>query len=195
MIEKVEITNYRSCVETSLELQPDLSVLIGPNGSGKTNVLNACLLLRKLTEERISRYREDEQATDESRLKVWFRLDQKQTILTADLQLFTDENNSDVIVNAKESWYAKDYTSSAKRINIPLWVADYFGGEGIRLRTARARQYLLHFGRDFEIHEGFRKPLSTIGRYLSEIKYYSASQFTNPSQCPVSFQVEMEGTV
>lgn len=195
MIEKVEITNYRSCVETSFELQPDLSVLIGPNGSGKTNVLNACLLLRKLTEERVSRYREEEQATDESRLKVWFRPDDKLTILTADLKLFTDENNADVIVNAKESWYARDYTGNAKRINVPLWLAEHLGSEGLRPRTIRTRQYMLHFGHDFEVDDAFRKPLSTIGRYLSEIKYYSASQFTNPSQCPVSFQVEMEGTV
>jgi hypothetical protein len=148
-----------------------------------------------LTDDRVYRHREEEQVTDESRVKVWFRPDQKRAILTTDLRLFTDENNADVIVNAKESWYARDYTESAKRINIPLWWGNHFGPEGLTLRTIRTKQYVMHFGSDFHLPEPFTKPFASIARYLSEIKYYSASQFTNPSQCPVSFQVEMEGPV
>jgi putative ATP-dependent endonuclease of OLD family len=51
MIQKIQIQNYRSCLYTTIDFHPQLSVLIGPNGSGKTNILNALLLLRKLTEE------------------------------------------------------------------------------------------------------------------------------------------------
>ncbi|MDA3135700.1 AAA family ATPase [Pseudomonas syringae] len=47
---KMEITNYRSCVDTTFEPNPNLSVLIGPNGSGKTTVLSAFQLLSKLLE-------------------------------------------------------------------------------------------------------------------------------------------------
>ncbi len=38
MLKRVTITSYRSCVQTSLELSTNLSVLIGANGSGKTNI-------------------------------------------------------------------------------------------------------------------------------------------------------------
>ena len=196
MIEKIEIGNYRSCFETAFELQPDLSVLIGPNGSGKTNLLNAFVLLRKLTNERVYAHREDEQATDESRLKVWFRVKRKRATLTADLGLFTNEHNDDVIVGAKESWYAKDFTNSAKRIKVPISVARYMKPDGVMLYTARARQIMFRLGRDYHVPpESFRVPFWSIARYLAEIKYYSASQFTNPSRCPVSFQVETEGPV
>ena len=195
MIEKIEIRNYRSCLETSFELQPDLSVLIGPNGCGKTNVLNAFVLLRKLTDEPIHTDREDEQSTGESRVKVWLRLDNKRAILTADLRLFTDENNADLIVRAHESWYAKDFTDSAQRMHIPLSIARHLdtGGVSLNLTRARARHYLFLY-HDVEIPESLRKPLSLISKYFGDIKYYSASQFTNPSRCPVSFQVEMKGS-
>jgi ABC-type lipoprotein export system ATPase subunit len=195
VIEKIEIRNYRSCFDTSFELQPDLSVLIGPNGSGKTNLLNACVLLRKLTSEQVHAHREDEQPTDESRLKVSFRVKKKRATLTADLGLFTDEHNEDVIVRAKESWYVKDFTDSAKRIKAPLSLARYFIRDGM-MYSPRSRRLMLRWGREFESPpESFRGAFSTIARYLAEIKYYSASQFTNPSRCPVSFQVETEGPV
>ncbi len=57
VIEKLEINDDRSCIDAMIESQPDLCVLIGPNGSGKTNVLNACLLLRALASESDMVYR------------------------------------------------------------------------------------------------------------------------------------------
>tara|TARA_R100000152_G_C6736935_1_gene161014 strand:+ start:8 stop:763 length:756 start_codon:yes stop_codon:yes gene_type:complete len=33
----------------------------------------------------------------------------------------------------------------------------------------------------------------SISEYIANISYYSASQFTNPSNCPISFEVEAEG--
>jgi energy-coupling factor transporter ATP-binding protein EcfA2 len=194
MIERIDIRNYRSCFETSFELQPDLSVLIGPNGSGKTNLLNACVLLRKLTSERLHRNRSEEQATSECRLKMSFRVKSKRAILTAKLGLFTDEHNADVIVSAKESWYAKDFTGSALRVKVPLSLARYYGDDVMYIDSPRGRQIMFRFGQGFEFPpESFKRPFLSIARYLSEIKYYSASQFTNPSKCPVSFQVGTEG--
>ena len=38
-----------------------------------------------------------------------------------------------------------------------------------------------------------REPLFRIAQFAADMKYYSASQFTNPSACPVSFDVEKEG--
>src|SRR5579871_1419240 len=111
MIEKLVIRNYRSCLDTSISFQPDLSVLIGPNGSGKTNVLQAILLLKKLADERPERsyHRRPSEPLDETHITVDFQFDNKRANLVADVQLDTDEGNSDVILSSQNTWHAKDY--------------------------------------------------------------------------------------
>ena len=133
MIEKIHIQDYRSCHDTTFEPQPDLSVLIGPNGSGKTTVLNACLLMRQLIFDR--RRHEDETATDECELKVWFRVNGKRAIFNTKIKLYTEGDNSDVIVGAYQTWYAKDFTGSGSRIKMPLSLARQFSA---RRRTSSA---------------------------------------------------------
>jgi ABC-type lipoprotein export system ATPase subunit len=192
VIRTVNISNYRSCLETSFELQPDLSVLIGPNGSGKTNVLHALLLLRELTAEPAVRPH-DEPAVDKSRLKVKFQVEDKTATVTSDVELFTDDNNADRIVNSEETWYARDFTKKRARIKIPLWFGRYLDRSSspsynIRM-SVRASHYFYSYKKP-TLPDSFVPCLISISRYLSDIKYYSASQFTNPSRCPVSFLVE-----
>lgn len=195
MIKKILIQNYRSCLDTEIEFHPNLSVLIGPNSSGKTNILNALLLLRKLSEE--DRFPNiDEKATGQCNLKVWFDIGGKNVILTAVIDIFTDDNNSDIVVSSKQRWYAKDFTGNAKRIDVPLWMVNEFS-------WSEKRDHFLHFSRrkriffgkkvKFEMPDSAIEPLNKIATDLSEIRYYSASQFTNPSTCPVSFEIEKEG--
>jgi ABC-type lipoprotein export system ATPase subunit len=190
MIEKIEIQNYRSCLETSVSFQPDLSVLIGPNGSGKTNVLHAILLLKKLAHERIETmsHGSPAESIDETHIKAHFRIAEKHATLAADIQMDTDEGNDDVILKAKHAWHAKEFTGSAKQIKIPLALAN------IPLFAHAQRNLLFSdlLGDKIDVPEAFIKPLVTIAKYVSNIKYYSASQFTNPAQCPVSFEVEKD---
>ena len=191
MIRTLNISNYRSCLETSFELQPDLSVLIGPNGSGKTNVLHALLLLRELNAEPAIRPH-DEPAVDKSRLKVKFQVEDKTATLTSEVELFTDDKNSDRIVNSEESWYARELTKKRTRIKIPLWLGRYLdksSPEGSTRMHFRARNYFYEYNKT-SLPDSFVPFLISVSRYLSDIKYYSASQFTNPSRCPVSFLVE-----
>jgi ABC-type lipoprotein export system ATPase subunit len=189
VLERLTITDYRSCIDTTIDLQPDLSVLIGPNGSGKTNILSALLLLRTLGTERDVHYRQADDSSTECRLKASLRCDDKACVLTAKIKLRTDENNTDVIVGSKQSWYAKEFTRSAQRIRVPLWLmsSDLFENR-YRFHVPGERTPL------DDIPESFRRALQKIGLFLRNIKYYSASQFTNPSMCPVSFEVEQEGS-
>lgn len=200
-IERMEIHDYRSCLDTTFTWDRHLSVLIGPNGSGKTNILNAALLLRKLTEEEGRYFQDDRPATAECKLKTWFNVEGKQAILTATLRTFTDETNDDIIVASDQQWYVKDFTGSAKRIRTPLWLVQQLAAHGMgrNVRFMRhspalmRRAYFMRQPMRHDLPNSVIKPLSIISGHLSQMRYYSASQFTNPSNCPVSFEIEQEG--
>lgn len=200
MIRKIEIQNYRSCLDTSFELHPNLSVLIGPNSSGKTNILNAMLLLRQLAEE-YQYHRFVEESTRQCKLKVWFNIDGKGATLTAVANIYTDESNSDVVSSSHERWYARDLTGNRKMINLPLRLARElrWGEDEKRIYRLRRRFMRPHtfaeVERGLELPPSVKTPLAQIAEDLAEMRYYSASQFTNPANCPVSFAIEKEGGI
>jgi ABC-type lipoprotein export system ATPase subunit len=195
MITKIHVKDYRSCLDTTFQLNPNLSVLIGPNSSGKTNMLNALLLLKKLVEEEQYYYHRDESATGQCCLKVWFDIDGKTILLNAVVDIFTDENNNDVIVSSKQYWVASDFTGKRKHIHFPLWMVREFARSGReRIMLSLRQRHVIGRRLKIEVPDAVVKPLSSIVATLSEMRYYSASQFTNPANCPVSFEIEKEGT-
>lgn len=185
-------------------MQPDLSVLIGPNGSGKTNILSGLTLLKRLLDEDQFVRTQPEDATVESEIKAWFDVNGKTVILWATVALYTDESNIDVVVKSKQSWYVKDFTGSAKRLRIPISAAYH-------LRPSARRRNIAGEDIDyfyFHTQARFRYPdevfsdeknrdaieaIQEIAEWVRRITYYSASQFTNPSGCPVSIEVESAG--
>lgn len=189
VLEHLDIKNYRSCQSTSFPFRKDLSILIGPNGTGKTNILNAILLLRKLCEA--GQQFRNIQAVNECTLKAKFLLGDKRATLTAKIGIDTDETNSDVIATSDESWYMPDFTESKKRVKIPLGIADMERTGRYVVHMHQGRRVLL--GHQFlDGDERSLQPIREIGHFLLNARYYSASQFTNPSLCPVSFEVENE---
>lgn len=196
MIRKIQVRDYRSCLDTTFQLHPHLSVLIGPNSSGKTNILNAILLLKKLVEEEQYYHHGDETATGQSNLKVWFDVEGKTILFNAVVDIFTDENNNDVIVSSDQHWVAGDFTGNRKHIRFPMWMVREFmwsrGRERI-MRISRHQRFVLGKRSRIQMPDSVIKPLSRIVETLAEMRYYSASQFTNPANCPVSFEIEKEG--
>lgn len=190
MLEQLEIKNYRSCQVAIFSPRKDLSILIGPNGSGKTNILNAILLLKKLCSTRESNV--TEQPSNECQIKAKFNVDGKSVTLFARIGIDTDEGNRDIIISSQVSWLMPDFIGSRKRVKLPLTIGDVISGHGYFFYQHVSGTHYIR--EDSSKIKGALGPIRKISAYLREIKYYSASQFTNPSSCPVSFEVEKDGS-
>lgn len=200
MLKSLTIENYRSCLRTRLNLHPHLSVLIGPNSSGKTNILQAVMLLNKLAQEPEHHARPSQPVKVVSRLKATFGRRQFEGRLQASLSLFTDESNNDKVLASEQKW---TFTSQGKKYEseIPLGFAASFDPTYVRIRAGLAADYYYYYHRHSRLSTrepkrlpaGIERKFGSIGVFCRGFRYYGASQFTNPSNCPTSFQIEREG--
>lgn len=193
-IAKISIKNYRSCLDTSFEPNGNLSALIGPNGSGKTNVLSAIKLLPGLCFHPGvgRRYFGDEPATPLSEIKTWYEIDGKKLIHTAQLNLVTNEKNQDEIIDSVESWYMYEFSGMKKKVSCPSWILLDINRESTSETPTPSRRSagLLGYLSSQGVSSTDLPVLAQAVKEISSISYYSASQFTNPGSCPISFEVE-----
>jgi DNA replication and repair protein RecF len=54
LITNLALTNYRSYTELDLALNPGISIFVGKNGEGKTNIAESILYLTFLSSHRVS---------------------------------------------------------------------------------------------------------------------------------------------
>lgn len=188
---KMDITNYRSCVATKFEPNTDLSVLIGPNGSGKTTVLSTFQLLSKLASSSHSYRRRNDPFSTACVLKASFNWKEFSVTYEAKISLVNNERNEDEILNASESWYSYSITGSRKKIELPMHaMGDSYGFRSDYQESIVA--YLARHTNDEDIARILARAISAITGFVSGISYYGASVFTNPSTSPISFEVESE---
>jgi Recombinational DNA repair ATPase (RecF pathway) len=198
MLERIVIENYRSCLRTSLDFHPALSVLIGPNGSGKTNILQAILFLQKIADEQSHRPFEVDAVTANSRIKASIRIGQRQSRLSASVDSYADSGNNDVVKASKQKWVVTGRRSQKATIDAPLSLARYITPN--RARQNLRRHYYFPQVSESALRSARAAPrwalnvLRKTAEFCSGITYYGASQFTNPAACPVSFDMEREGT-
>lgn len=194
MLKRIAIENYRSCLRTSIDLHPNLSVLIGPNGSGKTNMLQAIMFLNKMAHEQEHRESHKGAIAVSSRIKAAFQQHSTRIQLNASIAAYTDESNNDVMLASRQKWLFKGQKEKHAAFELPLSVAARFGS------SLSMPRYLGHYYFRYSVRWGkiptdkwTRRVLNGIAEFCEGIRYYGASQFTNPGSCPVSFEIEQEG--
>jgi ABC-type lipoprotein export system ATPase subunit len=196
-IRKIRITNYRSCIDTTFAPNESLSVLIGPNGSGKTNVLSAMRLLPQLGHHGPGRYRREpspDSSIPKATITTQYDVDGVVVNHVASLLLVTNERNLDEIVDADEYWQIPS-RSQRKRIVVPSWAIIDVLDEGRSIHGRRlVPNFLMQNLKNIGLTPKSLETLVEVVRFNKGISYYGASQFTNPSQSPLSFDVELEAT-
>jgi hypothetical protein len=202
MLKRLVIENYRSCVQTSLDLDPHLSVLIGPNGSGKTNILQSIMLLNKLAQQR-ERFGQHMARGGSSRIKASFQAADVSVQLKTSFDTFKSETADEPHLSASQRWLLKARNGGRLSLNIPLslpsefgadWTNRYVRHQYLRLARAARERLLLTLEGGSPIPSWVARAMARVAEFCRGIKYYSASQFTNPLSCPSSFEIEEEGT-
>lgn len=203
LIERIELKNYRSCQRTTIDLDPQLSTLIGTNGSGKTNLLHGILLLPKMA--RVQRYaRHADFFPSECSLYASFNIDGKHRVLMrARINYATSERNTDEVLLADQKWNFEDVSGRKGWVDRPLPIVEDLSRT--KQRTFWAEDFAL-YPHQWTASCEFRGPkisrkeqndlekefaaCFSIASYINGISYYSASQFTDPSRCPIYLEIE-----
>lgn len=206
-LSRIELTNYRSCKRTSVELRNTLSTLIGVNGSGKSNFLNGLLLLKKIA--RISRHASDEDYSQSScRIKATFIVDHKKLPFEAVVKYTTNERNIDEVASATQTWNFAEFTGDSSPVKLPLSrFFEYRDFRQLRFfddkpKDITASDWSTLLSRSYQLISGSAEPIDPkhlktivgvfdkVYGFVTGISYYSASQFTDPSKCPTFFEIE-----
>ncbi|MFC5683942.1 AAA family ATPase [Flavobacterium sp. MAHUQ-51] len=188
-IKEVSIYNYKSCIKTNFNINNNLSAFIGVNGAGKSNLLTSILLLKEINNRKFyhSHFLEDNKFF-KTRLDFIVDIDNIEYNLKSDFIVDIDENNNDVVklskikfrqINSKAKF--KDLDDSITEMykyldpkvidtNFDTIVKELFGKKNLRKDEV-----------DFHFK---------LIEYISSINYYSATQFSNPKNCPTSIDLD-----
>ena len=123
---KFTIRNYRSCQLTTLLPNSGLTALIGINGSGKSNLLSAILLLKR-SARRTTRHhpRNDEKYTNRSYMNVEINYNGAQIFLRGDIYYFTNNRNIDDVIGTRLKWNLESITGKKGWIELPIEMLMY----------------------------------------------------------------------
>lgn len=184
-IKLIEIFNYRSCIATKIDIGTDLTTLIGINGVGKSNIMNSIQLLKRVNRNRYFHQQQLKNTLPHTKLNLRLEIDNNLYQLKSDIYYDTDETNSEEIYSAEIR--LRNLTKKSKK-----WLE-------IDAELYEFVNYISRTNKDIDIMKGFshknynldeaRFAIQIIN-YLSNISYYSATQFSDPTKCPISLELE-----
>lgn len=183
-INKIEIVNYRSCIKTTIDVQDDLTTLIGINGVGKSNILNSLLLLKKINRNRFFHQQVIQETLKHTGLKFFLTIDKISYTLKSDIYLETDENNLDDVLNV-DIFFKKSKDKNQDWLSIPVDLFSYVERLKVINKPFNDRRIQDEYLKSEEGQLAIK-----IVDFLIGISYYSATQFADPTRCPVSIEIE-----
>ncbi len=199
-LKQIQLNNYRSCIKTTIDLQPNLSTLIGVNGSGKSNVLHGITLLNKILH---LRHYPDERGNEYlCKLKASFDINGKTLKYQSLVKYINSEKNIDGVIGSEEKWNFVEFNDDKTWINAPMMLLRDFGRKNFFSKQLAfideegfPARYQLSRAIDVEIFnkknfEKIAQPIESVHNLISGIVYYSASRFTDPSKCPTFFEID-----
>jgi len=202
-IKSFEIDSYRSCLKTKLILRDELTGLIGINGSGKSNILNALVLLKKAIRSRPSTY-SSEPPPNKCHMTTEIEYQNKSLYISGKIGYETDEHNVDEVLSSRLRFNFREFVDYSKWVYIPIHLLSYPFLE--RLTRERSGKYEHEVQMGFFEHYGFlndKEFVNTIinskklrllflrlANFLNGINLYGASQFSDPSRCPVAIELQ-----
>lgn len=191
-IVKFSIESYRSCIKTVMHLNKDLTGLIGINGAGKSSVLNGMLLLQKLCRTRYSHIQENDYSSYTCKVTLDIELNKKVIYLKGVVNYDTDEKNIDYVISSEIKCNLKEFTGVSKWVDLPI---DFLLNYDSANLGNESRMFMRRWWYDNKLMNTITNPdnfplyRNAMG-LLNSISYYSASQFSDPSRCPVSIELE-----
>lgn len=183
-ISKIEIVNYRSCIKTTIDVQDNLTTLIGINGVGKSNILNSLLLLKKINRNRFFHQEIIQETLKHTGLKLFLTIDKISYTLKSDIYIETDENNLDDVLYA-EIFLKKSKDKTQDWRPIPIDLFSYVERLKIINKPFNDRKIQDDYLKSEEGQIAIQ-----IVDFLLSISYYSATQFADPTRCPVSISIQ-----
>ncbi|MDO3695929.1 AAA family ATPase [Wenyingzhuangia sp. chi5] len=176
---KFEIRNYRSCIHTVFNMNENLTALIGINGVGKSNILYGLQLFNKIKSNRrfFNEIAKEEFSKTQINLEIY--INNRMTFVRADFYYETNERNIDVI-NFYEIKYRFEGSNARKwnKIIPEAYDISEFIDEKRNFQDLPKRYQ----------NESIKFSVDLI-KSLANISYYSATQFSDPSKCPVSLEL------
>jgi energy-coupling factor transporter ATP-binding protein EcfA2 len=189
-----------------MDLNRNLSALIGENGSGKSNFLNGILLLKKTA--RIQRHPIDDDVPQSTcKMNGIFIIDECRLPFEAIIKYTTNENNIDQVITADQKWDFSEFVGNASQVTLPLSrlddVKEFRKGKILGLKPEAfpektwddllSEAFMTIFDTILPSDPNQMKLIITllerVYEYILGISYYSASQFTDPSKCPTYFEL------
>ncbi|SHK46067.1 AAA family ATPase [Hymenobacter psychrotolerans] len=187
-IKKVEINNYKSCIKTKFDINTNLTTLIGANSVGKTNILNSLQLLKKNNRNRYFHRKELADSQSHTKLTLQLEIDGEMYNLQSDIYYETNENNTEDIYSSEIK--IKNISTAGNKwlgIDDELYeLVDYANKTNKNLSKLEIEHFLPRRS-DNNINNIFAIKLI---QYLTKISYYSATQFSDPTKCPISLELE-----